>query len=273
MDSALHAAMGPRPGAAIVVDIASGNVMAQHRLDIAASRLAAPGSAIKPFTLLALLHSGRFDPLNRVQCRRQLTVAGHRMDCTHPESPLPLDAADALAYSCNSYFAAAVSLLSQTDLRHEFEKAGLISDTGLAAHEAIGRMSRPGSREQLQLQALGASGIEVTPLALVRAYRLLALQRKNNRDPALKIVYQGLEASTTYGMAHAARPDSYAVAGKTGTASSLTSPLTHGWFVGYAPAQDPKIVLLVYLEHGHGMDAAMIAHTVFTAYRDAEGKH
>ena len=134
IDSTLHAAMRSHPGTAIVMDVASGNIIAQHRIDIAAGRLAAPGSAIKPFTLLALLHSSRFDPSNRLLCRRQLTVGGHRLDCTHPDLPIPLDAADALAYSCNSYFAAAAPHLSNADLRNEFEKVGLASPTGLATH-------------------------------------------------------------------------------------------------------------------------------------------
>jgi penicillin-binding protein 2 len=255
-----------------VLDVASGKIQARYHLEVAARRRAAPGSAIKPLTLLALLHSGNFDPQHRILCRRTLLLGGHRLNCTHPESPTPFDAAEALAYSCNSYFAAAALRLTDGELHQEFEGAGLTSETGLASKEATGRMSRAASAEQLQLQALGAQGIEVTPLELVNAYRGLAQHRKGNRDSALAVVYAGLEASTAYGMAHAAQPDGMAVAGKTGTAGSDTSPLTHGWFAGYAPANDPRIVLVVYLEHGRGMDAAGLARKIFTAYREVENK-
>jgi len=265
--------MAGQDGTAVALDVTSGKIQARYHLDIAARRLAAPGSAIKPFTLLALLHSRHFDPQERILCRRSIRLAGHRMDCTHPESPTPFDATEALAYSCNSYFAAASSRLTDKDLRQQFEKAGLTSATNLAPKEAIGNMSRASTTEQLQLQALGAQGIEVTPIELVSAYRGLALHRKGNQDAALEVVYAGLEGSAAYGMAHAARPTEYAVAGKTGTASSGASPMTHGWFAGYAPADNPKIVLVVYLEHGRGLDAAAVARKVFTAYHEAESKH
>ena len=52
----------------------------------------------------------------------------------------------------------------------------------------------------------------------------------------------------------------------TGTAAGLKTPATHGFFVGYAPADKPEIVVLVYLEHGRGMDAAAIAGPVITAW-------
>jgi cell division protein FtsI/penicillin-binding protein 2 len=72
-------------------------------------------------------------------------------------------------------------------------------------------------------------------------------------------------------MAHAAQPDGLEVAGKTGTAGSGSSPWTHGWFAGYAPAVHPEIVLVVYLEHGRGLDAAAVARKIFTAYQQMRG--
>ena len=267
--------MAGRAGAAVALEVASGKVLAQYHMKIAAGSLAAPGSTVKPFTLLTLLRSGKLDPKQPFLCHRTLRIAGHRMDCTHPELSAAFDAAEALAYSCNLYFAAAALRLTDMDLRQEFQRAGLLSRTGLASAslEADGKMRRTNSVEQLQLEALGVEGIEVTPLALLNAYRKLALQKKNNRDPLLAVVFQGLENSTAEGMARAAQPQDFAVAGKTGTAARPDSPLTHGWFAGYAPADDPKIVLVVYLERGRGMDAAAIAQEIFTAYHQGMRKH
>jgi cell division protein FtsI/penicillin-binding protein 2 len=90
-------------------------------------------------------------------------------------------------------------------------------------------------------------------------------------DAAWKIVAQGLEGSTEYGMAHSANPGGLTVAGKTGTAGLGTSHLTHGWFAGYAPADNPEIVLVVYLEQARGMDAAARARKIFSAYQQARG--
>ena len=57
------------------------------------------------------------------------------------------------------------------------------------------------------------------------------------------------------------------VAGKTGTALADEGPWTHAWFAGYAPAENPEIVLVVFLEKGHGgTDAASVAREIFAAF-------
>jgi len=72
-------------------------------------------------------------------------------------------------------------------------------------------------------------------------------------------------------MAHnaAITPSGITVAGKTGTASGARTPQTHGFFVGYAPADKPEIILVVYLENGRGSDAAAIAAPILAAYGKA----
>ncbi|MHB1299137.1 MAG: penicillin-binding transpeptidase domain-containing protein, partial [Gemmatimonadaceae bacterium] len=62
------------------------------------------------------------------------------------------------------------------------------------------------------------------------------------------------------------------VAGKTGTAQNSTSQtLDHAWFVGYAPAEDPQIVVAVMLEFGlHGSRAARIATRIMERYLHAQ---
>jgi len=63
------------------------------------------------------------------------------------------------------------------------------------------------------------------------------------------------------GTAAGSRLEGIAVAGKTGTAQNAQDvKRDHAWFVGYAPADDPKIVVAVMLEFGlHGSRAARIA--------------
>jgi penicillin-binding protein 2 len=61
------------------------------------------------------------------------------------------------------------------------------------------------------------------------------------------------------------------LAGKTGTAQSGTRKngveLNHAWFVGFAPADNPKIVVAVMLEFGgHGTRAANIASAIIAHY-------
>jgi len=263
-------AMSARSGTAVLISIDSGKVLASYKLEVAAHRLATPGSTIKPFTLLALFASGQFDPAQTILCRRSLTIAGKRMDCSHPQPPGPLDATAALAYSCNYYFATAAEHLTGEGLRQTFDRAGLLSPTGMVPEEAAGEFRAPANREQIQLLALGENGIAVTPLELLRAYRGLALRQvQGDRSQEWHVIWQGLRSSAEFGMGHAAQPAEFMVAGKTGTAGS--SPTTHGWFVGYAPSDHPEIALVVYLEQGRGADAAAVAGKIFAAYRGARG--
>jgi cell division protein FtsI/penicillin-binding protein 2 len=67
-------------------------------------------------------------------------------------------------------------------------------------------------------------------------------------------------------MAHAGKVDDMKVAGKTGTAASRNNPRTHGFFVGYAPAEKPEIAVVVFVQQGRGTDAAALAQTVFREY-------
>ncbi len=266
-DSALQQAvdrtMAGHAGALVVVEVSSGAILASNNLQLAAHGLERPGSTVKPFVLMALLDSHKVNAEERLICKRPLLIGRTRMDCTHTADVTELNADDAIAYSCNSYFAQVAPRLTENELVEVFRRAGFDSVSGLTDGEASGRIGRPLNRVELQLEALGDSGIEVTPLELLEAYRKLALHvRAGEHGP----VFDGLEHSVTYGMAHAVNVEGMRVAGKTGTASSAHNPRTHGFFVGYAPAEKPEIVVVVFLARGRGMEAAAVAQPVFAEY-------
>jgi cell division protein FtsI/penicillin-binding protein 2 len=257
LQTAMDRAFAARAGTAVVLDVDSGRILASYHPEVAARRLTRPGSAVKPFTLLALLASG--SPPRTLICARKLRIGPRQMDCSHPTTPDPFDAVAALAYSCNYYFATLAAGLRSTDLVETFTRAGLISRTGLYAGEAVGEITPPSSVEQRQLLALGEANILITPLELVSAYRKLALKKN-------KTVSEALEAATEYGTARLARPPGVRVAGKTGTASDPGSGQIHAWFAGYAPAESPRIAVMVFLEQGvGGRDAAAIARRLIQA--------
>lgn len=268
LQGAVNRAMSGARGSAVVLDMHSGRVLAAYHIDVAARRVVHPGSSIKPFTLLALLEAGKVDTRTALMCRRPLTIAGHRLDCPHPDTREPLGAAAALAYSCNSYFTSVATRLTPAQLRASFVRAGFTSVTGFAPPEASGEVALAQSSAQLQLQSIGEWGISVTPLELLRAYRNISLLSQKDSDvqiPAL--LADGLQGSVSYGMARAAQPNiPMKVAGKTGTALADEGSWTHGWFAGYAPAERPEIALVVFLENGHGSDAAALASKIFAAF-------
>jgi len=272
LKEAMRSAMAGKAGAAVVVDVESGRIIAEHGMETAARRLATPGSTVKPFVLMALLESKHFSTDEHFFCHRKLRIAGRRMDCTHPEVAAPFRATEALAYSCNSYFAAMTERITDSELVSTLQRMGFTSPTGWSKQEVTGAVTQSQTVEQRQLLALGERGIQITPLELLAAYRSLALgQRRGNHS--WDLIYRGLKDSTSYGMAHPAAPEGYEVAGKTGTANSTTSAFTHGWFAGYAPAEQPEIALVVYLESGRGSEAAAVARAVFTACAKMKGAH
>jgi cell division protein FtsI/penicillin-binding protein 2 len=258
-------AMGKLPGAFVVVNVTTRTILAAHGMDLASFRLEAPGSTLKPFLLMALLETGKLDPQQQLICRRPLKIGSAQMDCTHPAEVRQLDAAEAIAYSCNSYVAQVASRLSGAELVEIFRRAGFDAPSGLVAQEVRGRIAQPSNLEELQLEALGYRGVAVTPLELLEAYRKLALRQRQNDMGVDAPIFKGLEDSVAFGMAHASWVDGMKIAGKTGTSVAHNTQQTHGFFVGYAPAEKPEIAVVVFLAQGRGLDAAAVAQPVLNA--------
>ena len=92
-------------------------------------------------------------------------------------------------------------------------------------------------------------------------------------DPGyLDILKAAMRQSVTNGVARNAAIQNVAVAGKTGTAEFGTAQYdgkhpTHGWFMGFAPYDDPEIAVVVFVERGSGgNDAAPAAGRIFDYY-------
>lgn len=174
------------------------------------------------------------------------------------------------------------------------ERKGLVPDTDWKRRVYGDRWYFPESMDF----AIGQGFLNMTPIQLASIYMAIAnggtiyrpllvkaildragrikerfapeVQRRVALDPeALSIVRRGLEAVTEPGgTAHLAFADlPFKVAGKTGTAQNSQGP-SHGWFVGMAPAEDPRIVVAVLVEHGTSGSsaAAPVARRVFDAF-------
>jgi cell division protein FtsI/penicillin-binding protein 2 len=70
------------------------------------------------------------------------------------------------------------------------------------------------------------------------------------------------------GTAASANIQGLVIAGKTGSAQNSENPnKDHAWFVGFAPSENPKIVVAVFLEFGiHGYLAARVASKIIGNY-------
>ncbi len=70
-------------------------------------------------------------------------------------------------------------------------------------------------------------------------------------DPSnIEIVRQGMRQTVTAGSARSLSSLSVTSAGKTGTAQWSTKKAPHAWFTGFAPYENPQIVITILLEEG-----------------------
>lgn len=75
--------------------------------------------------------------------------------------------------------------------------------------------------------------------------------RQNFVDPqAITVVRNGLRQAVLWGSARALNSLPISVAGKTGTAQGQKRKSPHAWFTGFAPFENPKIVITVLVEEG-----------------------
>jgi cell division protein FtsI/penicillin-binding protein 2 len=244
LQPAMQRAMQGTPGSAVAIEIATGKLLAAYRPDLAQGRAASPGSVLKPFTLAAWIeaHPGQAAPVR--PCPRQLRLNGRRVDCTHPILAAPLDAAAALAYSCNCYFARLALDLRPANLAR-------------ALRALAGNVAQARTPEELQLQGIGEWGIQVTPMELAAGYRRLAQQRAR---PESGPILEGLEGAVAYGSGQLAAAPGAGVVGKTGTGAG------HAWFAGFTR----ELVVVVFVQQGKGAsDAAPIAGEIFRAWGSA----
>jgi penicillin-binding protein 2 len=100
------------------------------------------------------------------------------------------------------------------------------------------------------------------------------------KPETLAVLRSGMREVVTSGTGRAAALPGIAVCGKTGTAQVVghanlskekemaEESLAHGWFVAFAPEENPRIALAVMVEHGSsgGGSAAPIAHDILAHF-------
>ena len=262
-----------------------------------------PGSVFKPLVAVALLESDDFDPEAPLVCRgylRQPNAQRCYLFRRYGVGHGPLTLADALAQSCNVYFYHHASRLGPQPLVGWAARFGFGQRSGLdLPSEATGNLATPRAvREQrgrpwrtsdTEAMAIGQGTMTATPLQIARMMaaladegrlvrpRLLADSASNISTPTvalrprtLAVVREGLRRAVAdrAGTAERAfRGLGVEVAGKTGTAEVAVGEQDHAWFAGYAPAESPRYVFVVALEHagGGGDVAAPLARKLVAA--------
>ena len=284
--------LGEREGAILVIDPQTGRLRAVVNPRLAFEQTFPPGSAIKPFTALAALRAGLLDLETRRQCQTKYARGDFEIICSHPRSNAPFNLTQALAYSCNDYFAHVGERLSEGTFNATLGGFGFGERTGVRANEAAGTLSRGEWRVQT---ALGDDDkLQVTPIQLLAAYIALVngghlYRPQQTKDAAFvpsenarlniapahrKALLEGMRGAVKYGTAGNTGLGKlpFFVFGKTGTSTASNGFRTQGWFVGFAAESRPvgvpapeqvKLGVLVFLKRAHGSQAAEIAKPIF----------
>ncbi|TFV85714.1 penicillin-binding transpeptidase domain-containing protein [Blastococcus sp. CT_GayMR16] len=272
----------------------------------AISQRYSPGSIFKVIVSAAALSSGDFTPQTTVPAPDLLTLPGTSttMENFGGEScngGADQALIDALTISCNTAFAQLGIDLGEERIRDMAAAFG-IDDEGFKMPLTVAP-SKLGDIEndaQLGISSIGQQDVQVTPMqaamiaaavandgTLMKPYLVSQVQAPDltvidKTDPeemgqpvSAEVAGQLTEMMTSVvdnGTGRRARIDGVQVAGKTGTAENSADD--HSWFIGFAPADDPKIAVAVFVRNGGrtgGDVSAPIARTVIQAYLDGQG--
>lgn len=241
-----------------------------------------PGSTFKILTAAAALDSGVTTPEDQFYCSAKIKVDGDTIKCwgsPHKNETM----AQGLQNSCNPVFVE-LALRMGTEKLYQYLKAfGLGSKTNVDLQgEGSGILIPAKSVKNVDLARIGfGQSIAVTPIQLLTAAcsvinggRLMrpyilkeaispegaVLYRTSPKVVATPIseetsltMRELLELVVSEGGAKNAKIDGYRIGGKTGTAQvykdgRIVRDVHIGSFLGFAPADDPKIALLVIVD-------------------------
>jgi penicillin-binding protein 2 len=236
-----------------------------------------------------------FDTKMPIPCRGGMQYYNRFFRCWKLSGHGALTLRDAIKYSCDVYFYQLALQLNLTNLLEGAGRLGMHETAGIdlpnertsffpPSTEYYNRRYGPrGWTSAVTLNlGIGQGENAQTPLNMAYFYALLASPTGRlpaphlvaTRAPARELdlapadignLRDALVSVVEGGTAARARIADLRIAGKTGTAQN-THGLDHGWFVAFAPADDPKIVVAAieeFAEHGSAvapMVTGIIAH-------------
>ena len=275
-----------------------------------------PGSTFKIIMALAGLELGIIDAETTVTCDGSVDLHGHRFHCWKEGGHGEITLREAIQHSCNTYFYLLGQKLGLQEIAHFARQLGLGDPVGIdLLGEASGLVPSEEWKRQVRGEpwypgetislAIGQGPILVTPIQLARAIGIIA----TGRSPRLHLLKGESQQGSTAGLelispvfapenlqtirdamwsvvneggtGQGARLANYQVAGKTGTAqtislstreelseSELENLEDNAWFVGFAPRDNPEIIVAVIVQRGGsgGSAAAPLAREIFRLY-------
>lgn len=242
-----------------------------------------PGSVWKIFTSLAALEHNVLDPKEKLYVSGRLSYGGFVFgDWTNKEGIM--DFYEAFAWSRNTFFyqiakrmkpewianiARTFGAEKLSGIELDGESKGLVPDPIWK----LAKLKEPWFPGNTLHLAIGQSFLLLTPLQVVRMVSGIATEGKVPRLHLIKndiefdydevtginplnykTIKAAMEKCVDSGTGGATKMLELQIAGKTGSAEVRGfKKTTHSWFASYAPANDPKIAIVVFGEgEGHG---------------------
>jgi penicillin-binding protein 2 len=245
-----------------------------------------PASVFKIVLAAGALEEGIVCPEDIFNCSGHITIpSGRNVSCWKPDGHGQISFAQALAHSCNPVFIETGLKLGGELIMNYALKFGL-NDDSIIGYSTVSynhfdfNYSVPGDIANV---SIGEKGIMLSPVLVAKLYSqvanggfgitprlVLKIQDstghtvKNFFSPASKRIISSktaqelklmLQSGVREGTGKSAQVPGIEVAGKTGSSE------THGvWFAGFAPVQQPRWAVVVFLQKGSsgGREAAPI---------------
>ena len=260
-----------------------------------------PASTFKLSTSTIALQNGiaKLDEHMPQPCTGGFWFGGRYFRCHEKKGHGDVDLSEAIVQSCDVYFYQLGLKIGLTRLIAGGILQGFSKKSGIDLPEELRPLwpygvdyfnkkygSRGWSNGVTLNLAIGQGENSQSVVGMAKYYTALATDGQTVRPEIVKgaiertrvftvtdAQMQGLRAAmagvvSTGGTAASAAIQGTVLAGKTGTAQNAQDPTKdHAWFVGFAPANAPKIVVAVFVEYGeHGYVAARLASKIIARY-------
>ncbi len=264
-----------------------------------------PGSTFKIIVAAAGLNTKKINENTTFNCTGKFLVGNIEFDCWKEGGHGPQNLREALIHSCNVYFYNLGRKLGPDILAEYAHKFGLGRPTGIdLVSEGKGFVPTVWWKKTAKHEnwyegetvnySIGQGYLSVTPLQMAEAISIFAtegniprphlIKKLGNSEiiaPKIKTINipkdeiriikgalrQVVDSDT--GTGQRARVEGVKLAAKTGTAQNPRGE-PHAWFVGYAPADNPRIAFAVLVEHGGkgGVIAADLSKQILEFIKD-----
>lgn len=254
-------------------------------LNRAIAQLYPPGSSFKIITAAALLSSGQIQPETEIEAPTELPLPNSNIILKnyggYPCGNGKVEFHYAFAQSCNTPFAQLGMSLGGQTLKNQTKKFGFDFQPEIPLNGVSSQFPLPEAPAYLANAAIGQQSVRVTPLQMAMVAAAVAnkgsVMRPYLINQELSSDYQVIKQYAPQKLSQAVSPEiahwlntmmqevvttgsgkaaaiaGIDVAGKTGTAQTGIGNGKDLWFVGFAPADNPRIAVAVVVEDPLGV--------------------